>query len=356
MKILADATLPNLSSLFPEPFMLATYNNPKELHDLLPEAEVLLCRSTLKVTAALLANSKIKCIASASSGTDHIDCKYLTKKGIKLFDAKGSNAPSVADYVIATIAYLAKANLIKGNKACVIGVGEVGKLVVKRLEAAGFEVICFDPLKEKLNSNYSYRSLAELTSCDLISVHANLHNIKPHASENLLTSNFLNSLKPNTVIINAARGGIINEQALLSNLTPLTYCTDVYIDEPNINKDLINKATICTPHIAGHSIEAKNDAVLNLSQQLFKYYGLPMPLINQNSNTRPQLKDKAWQDLILDLYNPIEDTKILKNASDLKEAFLIQRKSHTFRHDFSFYDTNQLNDQTKLLLGSINTD
>lgn len=351
MKILADATLPNLSILFREPLILATYKNQKELHDLLPESEVLLCRSTLKITKELLADSKIKCVASASSGIDHIDSKYLKNAGIKLFDAKGSNARSVADYVIATVAYLSKYNLIKGNKAGVIGIGEVGKLVVERLEAAGFEVICFDPLKEKLNSNYSYRSLDELTKCDLISVHANLHNIKPHASLNLISSNFINALKPNTVIINAARGGIINEQALLNNLNPLTYCTDVYTNEPNINKDLIDKATICTPHIAGHSIEAKDGAVLNLSQQLHQYYGLSIPLFNQNFNTQPQLQDKAWQDLILDLYNPIKDTKILKTTSTIAESFLIQRKSHTNRHDFSFYNASLLNDKTKLLLG-----
>jgi hypothetical protein len=93
--------------------------------------------------------------------------------------------------------------------------------------------------------------------------------------------------------------------------------------------------------------------VLNLSQQLHQFYGLSMPLINQNFNTQPKLQEKACQFLILYLYNPINDTKILKTTSNLAESFLIQRKSHTNRHDFSFYNASLLNDKTKLLLGSI---
>lgn len=141
MKILADAALPNLHQWFTEPFTLATYKNQQELFDLVTHQDILLCRSTIQVNETLLSNSTIHCVATATSGTDHIDLDYLKKRNIRLLDAKGCNANSVADYVTASLAFLQQHRLLKGNKAGIIGVGEVGKRVIKRLAAAGFEVL-----------------------------------------------------------------------------------------------------------------------------------------------------------------------------------------------------------------------
>jgi erythronate-4-phosphate dehydrogenase len=351
MKILADATLPNLSALFSEPFTLTLYNTPGEIIDLLPTHDILLCRSTLRVTDTLLRNSPIQCVATASSGIDHIDQNYLKKHNIALFDAKGCNAPAVADYVISTIAFLYCKSKLMGHKAGVIGVGEVGSRVVKRLRAAGFDVICFDPLKTPLDKRFNYGSLDELTKCDVLCVHANLHETTPHPSANLIGADFLARLKPGTVIINAARGGIINENALLTLSTPLTYCTDVYTSEPAIQAEVVNYSTICTPHIAGHSIEAKKSAVVKLSQQLYEYYGLSIPA-SPDLEKGPMLSPNGtWQECVLSLYNPITDTFILKSAADKKTAFLTQRQAHQNRHDFTFYEANHLKKQLKELLG-----
>ena len=353
MKILADATLPNLFLLFKEPFSLTVYNNQHELLDLLPNHDVLICRSTLVVSKKLLANTQIRCVATASSGVDHIDNEYLKKQKIALFDAKGCNAIAVADYVVATLACLQQNNYVVGNKAGVIGVGEVGTRVVTRLKAAGFNVVCFDPLKASLDKLHHFCPLSELSSCDLLCIHANLHNKAPFPSANLLSRRFLSSLKPGTIIINAARGGIVNEEALLSSSTPITYCTDVYQGEPTINADIVDFAALCTPHIAGHSIESKIKAIVKISQQLHHHFGLPFsPITIPLQGELPILRSTDhWQDTILQLYDPLVDTVVLKSAQDKTRAFLTQRQAHDYRHDFSFYDASQLHQSTKRLMG-----
>lgn len=341
MKILADRALPNLKRFFTSPFSLTHYTTDKEVPDLLPNHDILLCRSTLKVTAALLANSSIQCVATASSGTDHIDRAYLKQHKIALFDAKGCNAVAVADYVTATLAYLYRNHLVTGQKAGIIGVGQVGQQVMTRLKALGFDVIYFDPQRQAVDTDYPYCTVSALTQCDVLCVHPNLHSTEPYPSVNLIDSDFLNQLKAGMVIINAARGGIVDEQALLKTIKPITYCTDVYQDEPNVNPAIIEFSTLCTPHIAGHTIEAKNNAVMKISQQIHQHYGLSQPQPS-NSNLTNQLTLSAsnnWINHILSLYNPLSDTLMLKSAPDKKLAFLNQRDAHTTRHDFSFYDS-----------------
>lgn len=355
MKIIADATLANLSELLPPPFKLSLFSNMAELIHALPSHEILFCRSTLKVTPLLLAGSNIRSVATASSGVDHIDVEYLKENGIQLFDAKGCNARSVADYVVATLAFLSKNNQIMGYKAGIVGLGEVGSRVEKRLKAAGFNVLCYDPLKAISNDHYPYCALEELTTCDLLCIHANLHDTPPYPSLNLIDTKFLSKLKPGTIIINAARGGIIDEKALLATQKQLTYCTDVYLNEPNIEPAIVNFSTLCTPHIAGHSIEAKSSAIIKICQQLHEHYGLKFKdsMLNSPSSASSGLSSdrEHWEDAILDLYSPFIDTQILKQAPDKAQSFLVQRKAHQFRHDFSFYDHGYKQLLVRKLLG-----
>ena len=350
VKILADETLPNLVTLFPRPFELTLYKSNAQIPSLLSDHSILLCRSTLRVNADLLSNSAIQCVATASSGIDHIDEAYLKQNNIALFDAKGSNARAVADYVVSTIAALHRLNKTLGTLAGVIGVGEVGSRVVKRLQAAGFDVICYDPFKEPNNSQYHYAALQDLTACDVLCLHPNLHASQPFPTRHLLNARFLNQLKSEAIIINASRGDIVDEDALLASLNPIIYCTDVYSKEPNINPRIIDFATLCTPHIAGHSIEAKQGAVIQLSQQIHQHYGLTCPPIAKNTDIPHVSSECDWQDWVLSIYNPMSDTEQLKGAIDKTSAFITQRQAHTFRHDFNQYGVDAINQQMQLLL------
>lgn len=342
MKILADATLPGLDEAFPKPFLLTRYHNTAELKRGLPEHNVLFCRSTLKVNSELLQDCRLDYVASASSGIDHLDKHYLNQINTLILAAQGSNAVSVADYVMACLAFLDKHLGIAGQQAGIIGVGHVGTQVQGRLQAAGFTVQTYDPLKAMHDPQFQSCTLESLFACDLLCIHAELHSTEPFPSKDLLDEAFLKQVKPGCIIINAARGGIVNEQALLEFGKHLHYCTDVYLNEPAINKQVVDRAILCTPHIAGHSLEAKYLAVAMVSEQLHKLAGLSPPqcAVPLTPPLRAVTATDTWQDLTLSLYNPLHETLALKQATDLESVFLTQRKNHQFRHDFyRYFDT-----------------
>lgn len=354
MNILADASLPGLEQAFPMPFHLTVYHHPNEISGLLSGQDVLLCRANLKVNQFLLKNHCLRYVATASSGTDHLDRLWLNSQNIQIIDAKGSNARAVADYVVACLAFLEQQQLVRGNKAGIIGLGKVGAQVAVRLQAAGFEILTYDPLKAERDPAFQSCTIEELYSVDLLCIHAELHNNQPYPSADLINQDFLNQLKSGCVIINAARGGIVNEEALLHFSKPLIYCTDIYLNEPNIDARIIDQSTICTPHIAGHSLEAKYAAVAMVSTALHQIAGLALPPFAKVSlpQTLSLEKDKLWYEFILKIYNPLEETLSLKHASDKKVAFLSLRKNHQMRHDFSQYSKDSiLSYKTKLLLG-----
>lgn len=345
MNILADASLPGLDLAFPKPFHLTRYHNLPELTQLLPKQEILLCRSTLKVNEALLHNNNLRYVATASSGTDHLDSHWLNSQNIQVIDAKGSNARAVADYLIACLAFLKQRHLLKGKKAGIIGLGAVGTEVAKRLHAADFSLFTYDPLKALREKNkFKSCSLEDLYQVDLLCIHAELHNTPPYPSLNLINHQVLSHLKPGCIIINAARGGIVHENDLLQSSNSLVYCTDVYLNEPAIDERIVDKAFLCTPHIAGHSLEAKYLAVAMVSTKLHQLLHLPLPqyatpLAPQSLDVE---KNSSWTDLILKIYNPEEETKLLKQAVDKQAAFIHLRQLHQFRHDFNTYFANSI--------------
>lgn len=355
MKILADASLPELSQAFPKPFELSVYKDTQELSSKLKGQQILFCRSTLKINEQLLAglSHSLNYVATASSGTDHIDSQYLESNTIKIIDAKGSNAIAVADYVIATLAFLQKYRGFSGTEAGIIGVGEVGARVIERLQAAGMEVICNDPIRAFVDLNFTNNDLESLAQCDLICLHANLHEDPPFPSKDLLNERLLEKLKPGTVIINAARGGIVNEKALLKLKDRFTYCTDVYNNEPKISKEIVDSALLCTPHIAGHSIEAKLAAVRIVSEKLHAFFNLPIPQWQLLPKAEPMSLPLSpnWQDLVLSLYNPLNDTLQLKASNNLELDFQRLRKAHQNRHDFCNYSIEIDSSQIGRLLG-----
>ncbi len=337
IKLLADASLPGLQTLFKSPFQLTTYQQEADVASLLKTQDILLCRSTLKVTAALLtAATNLRCVATASSGSDHIDKTYLNAHDILCLDAKGSNALAVANYVLASFAYLEKMQLLPGRRVGIIGMGAVGQQVMSMLEAIDCEVIPCDPIRANEDRLFHSATMADMTQCDVICVHANLHTTQPFPSYDLLNKTFFQQLKPNTVIINASRGNIVNEDDLLNVQNKLIYCTDVYCNEPHPNAHILERATLCTPHIAGHTIEAKQRAVIYLAKALHSLYQIAIPTACSQALPIISLPlGTDWSTQILSLYHPEQETQLLKQAQDKSAVFLTLRRAHQFRHDFS---------------------
>ncbi|OYV54744.1 MAG: hypothetical protein B7X00_01065 [Legionella sp. 21-45-4] len=333
MKLLADSSLPFLNC-FESSFDVTLFSDETSLKANLEHHDILVCRSTLNVNQALLENASIQCVATASSGVDHIDIDFLETQGIALFDAKGCNARAVTDYILSSIAYLMQSGHVIESPIGIMGVGMVGRLVARQLEALHFKTRCYDPPRMQREPGFVSCSLDELIACNVILIHANLHRHHEWPTEHFINADFLNRLAPHSILINAARGNIVEESALLNANPSLIYCTDVYACEPNINPLIIARATLCTPHIAGHSIEGKLNAVKMLYHKLCERYERPLDASIQLSPQHLLAFSEPWPNQVLKAYSPINETQKLKTSRDKKSAFLNLRKAHSKRHEF----------------------
>ncbi len=352
MKLLIDASIPFIPSYLYRQFEVSKWNTLAELKHKIHTSEILVARSTLPINKTLLANTPIKMVATVTSGIDHIDSTYLRENDIACVDAKGANAEAVADYVISTLAVLKLEGSLTGNQVGIIGAGHVGSAVKKRLARSTFEVKLYDPLVSKTTPNKALNDIRALYASDVLLVHANLHDTPPYPSKNLIDSHFIQNLKPGTCIINASRGHIVNENDLLNSKNPLIYCTDVYANEPSINPRIVEFAKLCTPHIAGHTLEAKQNAIQVVCHKLAKLLKLEEPKFPKTHTYPPPTHDfQDWYELVLSIYDPREETNRLKLSLNLESDFKTVRNAHKHRHAFNAYQYQSISRTIRGILG-----
>lgn len=249
------------------------------------DADALLVRSITRVDASLLAGSTVKFVATATSGTDHIDQLYLRQQGIQFASAAGANAAAVADYVMCCLAELMVETgfSLANKKVAVIGVGHVGKALLGRLQSTQATCLACDPFQQ-LCSDVPYVSFEEAIRADVICFHTPLTRTGAHPTFHLLNADNLTLLSADTIVINAGRGEVIDNQALLAHLqrqpesdTNQRFILDVWEGEPNPDKQLVASTYLATPHIAGYSVEAKYAASADIITALCQFFSLPVP-------------------------------------------------------------------------------
>lgn len=230
--------------------------------ELVSDADVLIVRTLTRVTEELLGDSKVRIVASATSGVDHVDLELLRQQGIEFVHAPGANARPVAEYVLSALCVLACQDGYDLQEKCVgiIGCGNTGGYLRRLLQSMGVECLINDPpLRDKTGSS-DYRDLSEILSADVITLHVPLVNDGSYPTGNLVDESFLNSLKPDVTLINTSRGGVMDEAALLSfaeSNPEARVVLDVWCNEPRIKMALLDRVTIGTPHIAGYSLDGK---------------------------------------------------------------------------------------------------
>ena len=216
-QVVIDKGIPFLEGVFP-PEIEVLHLSPE---DITPEAvryaDALFVRTRTRINKELLHGSNIRFVATATIGFDHIDQDYCREAGIHWVSCPGCNAQAVCDYVEEAIAssphrLIASSPLTVG----IVGYGHVGKLVAQMAERKGYKVLLSDP---PLGIGLPLEQLAPL--CDVITFHTPLTRGGEYPTYHLCDANILRRCKPGTLIINAARGGVIDEQALLSCLSPL---------------------------------------------------------------------------------------------------------------------------------------
>jgi len=211
-------------------------------NQILKDAEILIVRSITKVDEELLMNTRIKFVGTATTGNDHVDQKYLSEKSIFFADAKGCNADSVTEYVFTTLMKIAsEKNITLKNKTfSVVGVGNIGSIVVKLAESFGMHVLKNDPPLERAGNETDFVSLDEALQADIISLHVPLTKDGIDKTYHLLNSENLKRLREDSILINTSRGEVVDNKALLETIRSrkLKVILDVWENEPNINKEL----------------------------------------------------------------------------------------------------------------------
>ena len=296
-QVIIDKGIPFLEGVLP-PEINAIYLSPEEITaETVREADALFVRTRTRINEELLRGSKVRFVATATIGFDHIDQDYCRKAGIHWVSCPGCNAQAVCDYVEEAIAtYSAASDSPQSGRPIggtpsysspcerpilgIVGYGHVGKLVAQMANRHGYRVLLSDP---PLGIGLSLQEIAP--QCDVLTFHTPLTYDGEYPTYHLCNADILRLCKPDALIINAARGGVIDEQALLSQLSTLnsqlSTAIDCWEDEPNINTALLEKVNLASFHIAGYSIEGKMRASEMCLRAFCEFFSLPILSINK---------------------------------------------------------------------------
>ena len=270
MKIVADSNIPYAREAFAALGDITLVPGRQIAGAHVRDADLLLVRSVTPVNAALLDGSRVRFIATATIGFDHVDVAYLAARGIGFATAAGSNANSVAEYIIAALLELAhrKNFRLRDKTLGVVGVGNVGTKVVRYARAIGLCVLPNDPPRQRAENLPDFVSLEQTCAeADILTLHVPLMKTGPDATFHLLEPR-------RGIVINSSRGAVLDNRHLLTaKLSGLVL--DVWENEPHILPELLAKSDLGTPHIAGYSFDGKVNGTRLIYEAACRHFGLP---------------------------------------------------------------------------------
>ncbi len=283
-----------------------------ELIERIPDFDALVVRSETRVTALVLeAGRKLRVVGRAGVGVDNIDVAAATLKGILVVNAPRGNIIAAAEHAIALLLSIARwvpqadasvkrgewtrskfiGTEIRGKTLGVIGLGNVGSEVAKRAHGLEMEVVAYDPVVSVERAelfNVELVSLNELLErADFVTVHVPLVD----ANRNLIGAPELALMKPSARVINAARGGIVDEAALFDALQSgrlAAAASDVFVTEPPGHHPLLTLANfVATPHIGASTAEAQVSVAFDVAEQVAAVLAGDLPRFAVNAPALP---------------------------------------------------------------------
>ena len=320
------------------------------------EDAIVVIRSTYKTHNRDIP-AKVNLICSVSTGEDHVDKDHLQQKGIEYAFSTGANAPAVTEYVLSSLALLLKNKLITPeDKFLIIGHGNIGSRVYTFLKNFGYSVDAYDP--------FSFSTIDNLDLLDqykLISLHVPLIHDGEHPTYNLVDSRFLERMGDSTFIINSSRGGVVKEKDFIRQ-NKVRIITDVFENEPNVNRNFHNSAYLCTPHIAGHSQSARFEMTHMAYQNVLRFLNIEekeqktLSLTKVFDFSKQLVEDDITKyglpvSLFLNIYNPKkdcfspEDFKIKRDSYNNRIGYNQADLSNNFDRKFEKF-LSQLNIKT----------
>lgn len=293
MKIIADDKIPYLKGVFESVCDIEYLPGGQIGSEELKDADALITRTRTKCNAQTLEGSNVKIIASATIGFDHIDTQWCESNDIKWTNSPGCNADSVRQYMASVFAMLVieKGWVLKGKKIAVVGVGNVGSRVAKLAQDIGMKVFRVDPPRARVESGEIFHELKAIASkMDLITFHTPLNREGKDKTFHLCDIDLLREMKNTAIVVNSSRGEVIDGEALKIALEEEMIdaaVIDVWENEPEIDKELMDDVWLSTPHIAGYSQDGKANGTkmsvravsqfFNLGLDNWEPRGLPQP-------------------------------------------------------------------------------
>ena len=312
MKIIADKNIPFLEDRIKGASLLrlpARDITP----DAVKDADALIVRTRTRCDAGMLAGSAVRLVATATIGTDHVDIPWCEANGITVRNAPGSNAPGVALYVWAS---LLRRGFLPGKSVLgVVGCGHVGSIVADWGQRLGAEVLVCDPPRCDAGfSDRAYLPLEEvLAKCDALTLHTPLTRGSHYPTFHLIDAGKLGLMKKNSILVNAARGEVVDtgdvvkamEEGIIGEAI-----IDTWEGEPDIDRRLLDAASVATCHIAGYSVEGKQRASRMALEAVASTLGLEVDLIGLPGDyAAPAKLDPG---LIVKAFDPGSLTRSLK--------------------------------------------
>ncbi len=360
MKIIACKNMPFVAEAFGTLGDVTLLDGRKITADDVRNANLLVTRSTTPITPELLDGSSVEFYGTATIGTDHIDIPYLEARGITWCSAAGCNANSVSEYLTASLLCIGQRHGIPlaGKTIGVIGVGNVGTRVVEKAAALGMTVLPNDPPRERDEGIASTPLPELLAGSDIVTLHTPLTHAGQDATHHLANDAFFAQLKPGCIFINAARGPVVDTDALLRAMDRGIVAhaiIDTWEGEPDFRTDLLDRTEIATPHIAGYSYEGKYMGTVMVYREACRFLSepaewtpdalLPTPDVPSLVADPTLPSEAALWELVRSVYDIEADDARMRavppgGESERRIHFDHLRKSYPIRREFRFTEVD----------------
>jgi erythronate-4-phosphate dehydrogenase len=359
MKIVVDDKIPYLEGVLEQYFDEVIYSTGSHFFpERVKDADALLVRTRTQCNAELLEGSRVKMIATATIGHDHIDKEYCQRKGICWVNAPGCNAYGVVQYVLSALAHISNVGYgsLEGKTLGIIGVGEVGRRIATIAPYLGLKVLLNDPPRARVENSTDFVDLDNLLQqSDIVTLHVPLIREGIDKTLRLADEHFFAKFGKPMVFVNASRGEVVDggalKSAIANRMVPFSVL-DVWENEPDVDLDLLRMVSIVTPHIAGYSLEGKSNGTSMTVNSILRFFGLeanpawspqnlpmldPTIVFNAKNGTEQGIKD-----CILSTYNIATDDAAFRARPDLFECL---RGNYGVRRELSFFEVSNVNNE-----------
>lgn len=351
MKIVIDENMPYALELFSKIGDVIVKSGRDLNADDLIDVDALMIRSVTKVNEALLKKAnRLAFVGTATAGIDHVDQTLLQQKGIFFTAAPGCNKVGVAEYVLSCLMVLAQQQgfSIFDKTVGIVGAGQVGSYLAQCLDALNITYFLNDPIKESEGDPRQFTELSDLLQrADVISLHTPITYTGEHATHHLIDTTQLDILRSDQILINAARGPVVNNQALKQRLEladGFSAVLDVFEFEPEVDLELLPLLSFATPHIAGYGLEGKARGTtmifnsycsfLNLETRVEASSLLPVAPIPDIRINGPW-DEAVLHNLIQLIYDVRKDDALFRRQIDQRGSFDAMRKAYWDRREYS---------------------